>query len=322
MMSVIDCISELISSSGEIFETDQEIVVSSILRSEKVVFLDTCFITRSFHVEMEDLLTAFEQMAGGRDVKKIVFVITELVLYELKDSRTNVLQEKNKNFLEKISEYGFRLFVLKEETVCEKIKPFMGYSNKEWNKRFATLIHDNIANLSFIKLVKTDSRMPYFGFSDIGYNIPDSSSFIRDIITYLKNEKRNKDSLAEELICTSLFSIFELTRGSMRSEYIFCTHDFGAVARMNKAIQTSYPVMQKKLKTINMFTMIQYMVEQKIITSKENTLIAAKNIMGDHVKLIIRNELPFSSVEKTITIEDAIEKMFNNESVELVGRGI
>lgn len=30
--------------------------------------------------------------------------------------------------------------------------------------------------------------------------------------------------------------------------------------------------------------------------------------------------LPFSSIEKTITIEEAVEKIFNNEQVELVGR--
>ena len=82
--------------------------------------------------------------------------------------------------------------------------------------------------------------------------------------------------MAEELICISLFFIFELTRGSMRNEYIFCTHDFGAVARMKKAIQTSYPDMQKQLKTINVFTIVQYMINEEIVTSKEEALNVLK----------------------------------------------
>lgn len=319
-MSIVDCISEIISSLGNIFETNQANVITSILQAKKVVFLDTCFITKSFNIGTEYLFKAFEKIAGGKKPPKIVFVITELVLYELKDSATNVLQAKNKEFLEKMSDQGFVLLLLKEETVYENIRPFMSYPIEKWNEIFATLIHDNVANLSFNNLVRTDSRMPYFGFSKIGYHAPSDSNFIKDIIVYLKNAKRSKDSMAEELICISLFSIFELTHGSMRNEYIFCTHDFGAVARMNKAIQTSYPNMQKQLKTINVFTIVQYMISEEIITSKEESLNALKKIMGDKVKLIIREDLPFSSIEKTITIEEAVEKIFNNEQVELAGR--
>lgn len=321
-MSITNCIFETISSSGSIFEINQEKVIKSILQAEKVFFLDTCFVTKSFNIEAEDLFKAFEKMAGGKETLKIVFVITELVLYELKDSSENVLQAKNKMFFEKMKDYGFCLFVLKEETVYENIRPYMNYTIKEWNEIFTTLIHDNVANLSFNCLVKTDSRMPYFGFSEVGYHVPNDRSFIEDIIVYLKNVKKSRDSMAEELICISLFGIFELTRGSKHNEYIFCTHDFGAVARLNKAIQTSYPIMQKQFKTINVFTMVQYMIKEKILTSKEESQNALKKIMGDNVKLIIREQLPFLSIEKTITIEDAVERIFNNELVELVGREV
>ena len=319
-MSIVDCISEIISSSENIFETNQANVITSILQAEKVFFLDTCFVTKSFHIGTEELFQAFEKIAGGKEPQKIVFVITELVLYELKDSAANVLQAKNKDFFEKMSEQGFCLLLLKEETVYEHIRPFMSYSIEKWNVLFSTLMHDNVANLSFNSMVRTDSRMPYFGFSEIGYHAPSDSYFITDIIVYLKNVKRSKDSMAEELICISLFFIFELTRGSMRNEYIFCTHDFGAVARMKKAIQTSYPDMQKQLKTINVFTIVQYMINEEIVTSKEEALNVLKKIMGERVSLIIRDALPFSSMEETITIEEAVEKIFNHEQVELVGR--
>lgn len=102
-------------------------------------------------------------------------------------------------------------------------------------------------------------------------------------------------------------------------EYIFCTHDFGAVARINKAIQTSYPDELKQFKNINAFTMIQYMIKEEIITSKTQALNSMKKIMGERVKLMIREEAPLSSIEKTIEIEEAVDRIFNKESVVLVG---
>lgn len=39
----------------------------------------------------------------------------------------------------------------------------------------------------------------------------------------------------------------------------------------------------------------------------------------NNLGLIIRDALPFSSMEETITIEEAVEKIFNHEQVELVG---
>lgn len=319
-MTIADSIAEIISSLEDIFETDQENVIESILRAENVIFLDTCFITKSYYLQTEKVFQAFEQIAGGREKQKAVFVVTELVIYELKDSSANELQVKNKAFFEKMSEYGFCLLILKEESVCENIRSFLNYSNKRWNEIFSILIHDNVANLSFNRLIRTDRRMPYFGFSEIGYNIPDDRSFIRDIVLYLKNAKANRDSMAEELVCTSLFPIFELTHGSQYNKYIFCSHDLGAIVRMNKVIQTSYPVMQKQFKTINVFAFVQFMVKEQIITSKEETVESLKRIMGENVSLIIGDVLPFTPIEKTITVEEAVDQIFNGEHIVLTGR--
>ena len=88
---------------------------------------------------------------------------------------------------------------------------------------------------------------------------------------------------------------------------------------MNKAIQTSYPDELKQFKNINAFTMIQYMIKEEIITSKTQALNSMKKIMGERVKLIIREEALFSSIEKTIEIEEAVDRIFNKESVVLVG---
>lgn len=319
-MTIAECISDMLSSIGDIFETNQEKVIKDILRAEKVVFLDTCFITKCHNLKAEKTFEAFEMIAEGRDNNKIVFVVTELVLYELKDSAANELQAKNREYFEKMSNYGFTLLALKEESVCDNIRPFMSYSNKKWNEVFAGLIHDNVANLSFNRLVRTDNRMPYFGFSENDYNVPADRDFIRDIILYLKNAKRNKDSMAEELVCTSLFLILELTHGSGHSEYIFCSHDFGAIARMNKAIQTSYPKMQEHFKKINVFGLVQFMIKNEIITYKDEAAEALRKIMGPSVRLIIGEDVPFAPTEKEISVEEAVEKMFDGERVELLGQ--
>lgn len=319
-MEVVDCISDMISASGDLFETNQKKVIASILRAEKIIFLDTCFITKFFNFETEDLLKAFEKIAGGKEKSKIVFVITELVLYELKDSIENKLQEKNEKFFCNMSEYGFSLLLLKEEKICENIRPYMSYSAEAWNRRFSNLIHDNIANLALAGRIRTDCRMPYYGFQEMGFNIPDTGSFVKDIIVYLKNVKKSKDSMAEELIAISLFFIFELTQGSSRNEFIFCSHDLGAIARMNKSLQTSYSNMVCRFRSITVFSMVQYMVSERILDSKEKVLDSLRKIMGETVKLVIRNNLPFQSVEKKISIEEAVEMIFANEKIDLIGR--
>ena len=230
--------------------------------------------------------------------------VKELNLYELRRKIGLVSQEP----------------VLFKRSVYENIKPCLNHSYKKWNEIFSRVIHENIANLSFNGLVMKDSRMPYFGFSEVGYNIPDDRDFIGNILRYLKNAKKSKDSMAEELICTSLFQIFELTHGSKRNEYIFCSHDLSAIARINKAIQTSYSNMQEQFKSINVFSFIQFMVEKGLISSKEEVVEILRKIMGENVRLIIGQDIPFTPVEKMMTIEEATERIFKGEHIEYVGR--
>ena len=44
--------------------------------------------------------------------------------------------------------------------------------------------------------------------------------------------------------------------------------------------------------------------------------------MGDTVKLVIRNDLPFQSIEKKITIDEAVEMLFANKRVDLLGHEV
>lgn len=317
-MSVSECISKMISASGNLFETNQKKVVESILCAKKTVFLDTCFITKSLHLKTEDLLKAYETLAGGKKASDIVFVVTELVLYELKDSAEDKLQKRNEAFFCAMSEYGFQLLLLKEETMCENIRPYMSHTVQHWNQRFCELMHENIANMTLGKRLRTDSRIPHFGFCEYGFCATGDGTFVKEIIAFLKEMKADKDSMAEELIVISMFFLFELIRGTHRNELLFCSHDFGALARMNQFLQTSYPDMRGSCKRIHVFSMVQYMVAEGILDSKEEVLAALKNIMNDTVTLVIRNNLPFQSDERKISISEAVDMLFENQTVELI----
>lgn len=316
-MSVADVIHDLTEDSGALFETEQSEVVDSILKSPKVFFLDTCFVTKSFFFDEKDIFEAFIRLAEGDGA---VFVVTELVLYELKDSASNTLQKKNREFFEHMKEQGFRLLLLKEETVCENIKQYMNYSAKEWNEKFAGLIHDNAAVLGIVSKTRNDSRMPYFGFSELGYKIPADKDFIKIIIKYYKSLKTARDSLAEELVAISLFFILKLPCVGQRENYIFCTHDFSAIVRINKAIQTSYPSRAACFKTIHLFGFFQYMVSEGILTSAEHAADIMEKVMGNSVDLIVKENAPFSYVESRVDVKHAVEMVFDKKDMVLVGR--
>ena len=64
------------------------------------------------------------------------------------------------------------------------------------------------------------------------------------------------------------------------------------------------------------------MVNEGILDSKETVLDSLKKIMGDTVKLVIRNDLPFQSIEKKITIDEAVEMLFANKTVDLLGHEV
>ena len=85
-MQVVETISEIKATVSKLFVQDDKEVLQTILKSSHVVFLDTCFVSRVANDESTEKIVAF--------FKKIeaVFVVTDLLLYEMKDSKDNCLQ--------------------------------------------------------------------------------------------------------------------------------------------------------------------------------------------------------------------------------------
>lgn len=111
---------------------DQKSVCKKIIRARNVIWLDTCFITKiEFLPDRWKIFQAYEKMANGKSERDIVFVITELVLYELMDSDINVVHEKQVTFFTQMHEYGFCILLLNEETIHKNLELFL--ISPTWN---------------------------------------------------------------------------------------------------------------------------------------------------------------------------------------------
>lgn len=320
-MSIAKVIESIKEDSIPIFMEKQTDVISKILLTKKIIFLDTCFISRSFHLSHQKIFNAFKKLAGGSTERDLVFVVTELVLYELKDSLHDKLQVRAKEFLQNLVDNGFCVVLLKEETVCAEIGKYLDYNVQKWNTYFATTLHDNIANLSKLaSVVENDTTMPYQGIMKYGYKVPKDPKFIEKVIFHIKERKSTKDSLAEELICICLFFLLELLHDSNRNQFLFCSNDWPAIIRIRQAIQTSYPTNEKKFEVIHLFSLIQYMVNEKILENKDEVEEALKKIFGESVRIIVVSKIPFASKEEIVDIKEVTHMLFKNEEFLFIGK--
>ena len=79
-MQIEEVISEIRGSVTGLLVQDDKEVIQAILRSRNAVFLDTCFISRMANEKsIEKIMPFFTKMEA-------VFIVTDLLLYEMKDS--------------------------------------------------------------------------------------------------------------------------------------------------------------------------------------------------------------------------------------------
>ena len=319
-MTVVEIIADIKADMVSFAVTDQIESVKKILGAKKAFFLDTCFITRAFHIpDRKQIFKAFELLADGKETEKIVFVLTDLVIYELKDSSANVLQKSNRDFLVDMQRYGFTIVTLNEEGIKDVIGTYISRSKEDWNREFVTWIRSSIALLTYLgKTIKEAPSFPYPNILDAGFPVPKDESFIRKTIVSIKNEKHPKDSLAEELLCISFFFLFEVACLSGKSEYCFCSADLSAISRLRKAVN----VHPKKLTTNSMqiYTLIKYMIDEKIMTNKAEVVTVLKKISGGHINAIIYKGSPYSSEYAELTPEETADKMFAGENITFTGK--
>jgi len=304
------------------FVVNQEECYKKILRANNICFLDTCFITRLITLaEKFDIYKAFETMAQGRDEGHIVFVLTGLVLYELKDSRESKLQSKNLELFESMNTNGFTLVVIDEELVCENINNYLGKTKVEWNALLANRLIENKANLSklFSVMANSGDELQEAIYDGRVKNNRDTS-FIVNLIGSIKERKSDKDSLAEELVAVSLFFIMELIKDSNRNAVFFCSHDLPAIDRLNKVSKTSFDEMTVSIKAVSFFTFVNYMVEQGNITDKEALIEVLRKTMAPSIAVLSLEDSLVQNTFEKMAIEDVADKMLSGVRLAYVGK--
>lgn len=209
-----------------------------ILRSEKALFLDTGFVSRVGAQEWYECgERIIKEALGGTEPENSVCILTELVLYELKDSQNNVIQRHNRNLLYHLHESGYRIVILCEEKMAELTKECLTMNSKEWNACFVSRIDMNKAYLTTVKRL-LDIHPNYREILDYGYKIPTKATFVPEIIKWLKENKKSKDSLAEQIISMCILLLLDLPS---KTEYVLCTKDKNAAVNIRRIVGLSYP---------------------------------------------------------------------------------
>ena len=321
-MTVNESINRIKQSLPEYFVQNQTEVLRMILKSKHICFLDTCFVSRLRH--LPDIMQAFaaaERIAGGTDAGSIVFVLSSLVLFEMKDSESHIVQRANMVLFDKANKYGFTFVVLDEEQVCDSINAYIQRTKIEWNKFFLERLSDNKANLTklFTCLYNSDNTI-YLDIANGKKKSDRNTDFICNTIRNIKDYKNEKDSLAEELIAVSLFFLLELLRESKRNIILFCSHDFPAINRINRVIRTSYFGEDIQVRPVSFFSFVEYMVMQDFINNQEELEAVMKKVLPDKMKVVVQEKLPIQSVPSYLTCDEVIENMMRKVHQNYVGK--
>lgn len=311
-MQIEEVISEIRGSVTGLLVQDDKEVIQAILRSRNAVFLDTCFISRMANEKsIEKIMPFFTKMEA-------VFIVTDLLLYEMKDSEGNYLQKNNYHFFECMKKAGLTVVLLNESNIFQMLSEYVKYSDYERNSLLVKALNENVANLTKLsQLIMKDKNVDDI-FAE-GYIIPKSKDFVTNFIDGVKSRKSNQDSLAEELISLCVIILLGLPG---KTKYYFCSNDLAAQVRYNKSIYTSCLASIGRAETMNTFTIIQYMIKESLLkrTDEEWIVGALKDSIGEAPIVYERKELPGQSCELKIQIEDIVKRCFEGECFDLRGR--
>lgn len=318
-MTIRETIDQIEVSLGGLFVQEQVEVYKLILKTRNIIFLDTCFITRLIYFgNPEYFSNAFERLAGGKTKEDIVLVITELVLYELKDSQEPVLQKNNYEILKRIKESGFSIVVLRESEVCDNIGNYINRKPLIWNEFLVGKLRDNKANLTYLsRIIMTDKTIGFSNLFEEEFVIPKQKRFINNLIEKVEERKSSRDSLAEELVGVVMFFLFELIKDSNRNIVYFCSNDYAALTRMGKVIQEAYAICNVEYIPLSTFTLAQYMVKEGIIESENWLLELFGHTLSEKITVLVKKEIPYHETEVEITREEAVDLILEGKSLQL-----
>ncbi len=289
--------------------TDEDGACDILLKSRLAVFLDTCFMSSLQKLEeklLEDLLAKVTNEGNG---KKMVLVITELVLYESKDSRNNKVQSYVKRIIDIAERNHIPVVLINEQNMHKVLMKYTGNGVNWWNNIFLARLQENKANLAKLMVVINSDKESVLNDSNhITNEQLKDAEFISDAIGHIKERKSDKDSMAEELICIVIFFLFEGFMNVPNKRVLFCSNDNEALARVRMAVKTSY--VTTSFENVHFFTLVQFMVAEGLLTDKEIVYGILKKTMAPNLLVQEKKELPFCETEQMMTLEEIVDGLF------------
>lgn len=322
-MGKIQEIEELVASIDDLVITDESKICCYLFQTNHLVFLDTCFVThQSGYQRQTEVYEAFGKLCAGTDVKDVVFVLTEMVLYEMSQQSTGQIYEQSRTFLRGLKDFGCTIVLVKEENVLHMVTPYVQRSAEEWN---AFLMEGICSNKALWTSIIGKTKNPEFAFCDVFSlvgTVPREREFVHDFIVALKEHKTSKDSLAEELIFLYIIFLRVLLGDAKRKHMWFLSDDFSALARMKHIFENLEDGAWRNYEGIHSFRFVQYMHHLGMIQSKEELLGYLSSFMSEKVTVFVEKEPPFHPLRETKTLEECVDLIYEHgERLTLVGKG-
>lgn len=299
---VSDDIALLKLTIESIAETDEEKIKCYLFRTDNLLFLDTCFITHQNCLEnVSYSYEILEELCGGTDLKHVLFVVTELVLYEMRDKDKGI-NEKSFSYLKGLSEYGFTIVLVKEENILNMVSPYISKSAKEWNYLFWDKLNNSKPYLKRIMCMADACR-----YEDKF----DSNTFIHNFLCDIKETKKSKDSLAEELIFVYMLFLLELIGNSSRKHIYFLSDDYPAITKLQKALNITNKNQSGNYEAISSFSLAQEMVRCEKITSVSKVEAFLIKTMSEPFHVLINKQPPYQPTEAIVSAHEVADYVVN-----------
>ena len=291
-----------------------------VLRAKTVVFLDTCFMSSLLKFDELSLSDLLERIVGERGSKSIVLVITEMVLYESRDSRDNTVQQFIHKIVDLAKENNIPVVLLSEESFYKELQPYFSRSHEEWNKLFLERLKENKANLiKILGLISSDKEQLFDDTFVVSSAKAKDKELICESIQRIKERKSDKDSLAEELICVVIFFLLDIFLSSNKRKIIFCSNDNRALAIVKMTLATSYGNRCTCFENIHLFMLIQYMVKNKLLNDKQEVIELLRKNMAEELWVVEQKDLPYVETEQKMNLKEIVDGIFEGKVYQYKG---
>lgn len=265
--------------------TDKEQAQKLVMLSNDIAFLDTCMFAHHYSCSNTDIwVIQIQKMCHS----KTVFIITPLLLYEMQGGANRPMSMEQIAYLNKLCTAGIKMIYLPEEDCIRAI-------HRKYNEDYQVINKHacNVTRKIAIKfpgvgdIIRSNiSMMRSYIFG--GVNPPKQDEFLDKLFMELRQNKRPKDSLAEELIAIVAIYLLEVTDLEANYQVRFFSDDVTAVIQLATSPLSEY-ARRSKYRTVNSVGLLSTMDVQNIFGTKDELAKVLKKIRENYKKIGIRD---------------------------------